>query len=109
MTRLNKNRPPMKTLKLKVLDITRYGLENQRYTVAKFNVSKKGETNIITSLGEYVIIWNFAKIKKGILDDYKIQKVNQFVIDNQFKYDKNQIVVTMPNNLRIQNQKTLFD
>ena len=109
MTRLNKNRPPMKTLKLKVLDITRYGLENQRYTVAKFNVSKKGETNIITSLGEYVIIWNFAKIKKGILDDYKIQKVNQFVIDNQFKYDKNQVVVTMPNNLRIQNQKTLFD
>lgn len=107
ITRLTKNKPSLKTLKIHVHDIEKYKIDKDKFTPAKFNISKDGETNIITSLGEYVVIWNFTKIKKGILDDYKIQKVNQFVIDNQFKYNKNQVVITMPNLLRVQNQKQI--
>jgi hypothetical protein len=32
------------------------------------------ETAIITSVGEYVIAWNFDKVKKGKLDTYQIKK-----------------------------------
>ena len=32
------------------------------------------ETAIITSVGEYVIAWDFAKVKKGKLDSYQIKK-----------------------------------
>ena len=75
------------------VNIPKYKIDKDKFTPATFNISKDGETNIITSLGEYVVIWNFTKIKKGILDDYKIQKVNQFVIDNQFKYNKNKVLI----------------
>ena len=102
---MGKEKPNPKTLKIKPIDLNKYGLDKFSFTPAKFNVNKNdGETNIITSLGDYIIIWNFTKIKKGILDDYKIRKVNQKIIENQFKFNRNQVVVTMENKLRIQNQ-----
>ncbi len=102
---MGKEKPHPKTLKIKPIDLNKYGLDKFNFTAAKFNVNKNdGETNIITSLGDYIIIWNFTKIKKGILDDYKIRKVNQKVLENQFKFNRNQFVVTMENKLRIQNQ-----
>jgi hypothetical protein len=109
VAQMGKEKPHPITLKIKPMDITKYGLLNLSFTPARFNVSKNNqETNIITSLGDYVINWNFNKIKKGIRDDYKIKRVNQFILDNQFKYDKNQVVLTMENKVRIQNQKQLF-
>ncbi len=107
---MGKEKPHPKSLKIKPIDISKYGLERLAFTPARFNVNKlTGETNIITSMGDYIIDWNFNKIKKGILDDYKIKKVNQKILENQFKFNRNQIVVTMQNKLRIQNQKQLFD
>jgi hypothetical protein len=109
LQKMGKDKPNPKTLKIKPIDINKYSLENLTFTPAKFNVNQvDGETNIITSMGEYVVIWNFTKIKKGILDDYKIKRVHQNVVGNQFKYNKNQILVTMDNKLRIQNQKKMF-
>jgi len=106
---MGKEKPHPKTLKIKPIDLTKYGLEKYNFNPARFNVSKvDGETSIITSMGDYVIIWNFNKIKKGILDDYKIKKVNQHVVENQFKFNRNQFVVTMDHKVRIQNQKKLF-
>jgi len=104
-TQMGKEKPNPRTLKIKPIDLNKYGLDKFSFTPAKFNVNKiDGETNIIASLGDYIIIWNFTKVKKGILDDYKIRKVNQKVIENQFKFNRNQVVVTMENKLRIQNQ-----
>ena len=104
--RLGKFKHGPKTLKITPFDISKYNLQSDNFTPAKFNISKnEDESNITTSIGEYIVIWNFNKIKKGILDQYKIKKVNQFVIGNTFKYNKNQVIVTMPNTLRVQNQK----
>ena len=103
---LGKSKHGPKTLKISPQDVVKYGLENDKFTPAKFNISKNDkESNITTSIGEYIVIWNFKKIQKGIVNQYKIKKVNQFVIENTYKYNKNQVIVTMPNNLRIQNQK----
>jgi hypothetical protein len=108
-TQMGKEKPHPRTLKIKPIDMTKYHLEDLQFTPARFNVNKiDGEANIITSMGDYVVIWNFAKVKKGILDDYKIKRVNQHVIENQFKFNRNQIVVTMDHKLRIQNQKMMF-
>jgi hypothetical protein len=107
---MGKEKPHPKILKIKTNDIAKYNLASLSFTPARFNVNKQdGETNIITSLGDYVINWNFNKIKKGILDDYKVKRVNQTIVDNQFKFNRNQIVLTMENKLRIQNQKMLFN
>ena len=96
-------------LQIKTTDVAKYGLNNANYTAAKFNVNKNGENNIITSLGEYIIIWNYNDIRKGKISSYKIKKVNDLVIDNDFKLGKgNKIVIAMPTKIRIQNQKKIF-
>ena len=96
-------------LQIKTTDVAKYGLNNANYTAAKFNKNKSGENNIITSLGEYIIIWNYNDIRKGKISSYKIRKVNDLVIDNDFKFGKgNKIVIAMPTKIRIQNQKNIF-
>ena len=98
-------RKPM-TLKLSPVDIVKYGLEDDCYTPAKFNISKlNNECRITSSLGQYIIVWNFDDVKKGIIDAYKIRNVNEFVLGNTTKFDKNQLIVTMPNKIRLQNEK----
>ena len=96
-------------LQIKTTDIAKYGLNSANYTAAKFNKNKNGENNIITSLGEYIIIWNYNDLRKGKISSYKIKKVNDLVIDNDFKLGKgNKIVIAMPTKIRIQNQKKIF-
>ena len=96
-------------LQIKTTDVAKYGLNNANYTAAKFNVNKNGENNIITSLGEYIIIWNYNDIRKGKIANYKIKKFNDLVIDNYFKVGKgNKIIIAMPNAIRIQKQKKIF-
>lgn len=34
----------------------------------------KEENAIVTSTGQYVVAWDFAKVKKGQLDKYEIKK-----------------------------------
>jgi hypothetical protein len=96
-------------LQIKTTDVAKYGLADANYTAAKFNVNKSGENNIITSLGEYIIVWNYNDIRKGKIANYKIKKVNDLVIDNYFKAGRgNKIIIAMPTKVRIQNQKKIF-
>lgn len=41
----------------------------------RFNQGEGKEENaIVTSTGQYVVAWDFAKVKKGQLDKYEIKK-----------------------------------
>ncbi len=96
-------------LQIKTTDVAKYKLADANYTNAKFNVNKNGENNIITSLGEYIIIWNYNDIRKGKITSYKIKKVNDLVIDNYFKAGQgDKIIIAMPTKVRIQKQKKIF-
>ncbi|MCQ2818964.1 MAG: hypothetical protein MJ252_16995 [archaeon] len=102
---IKKYAPVLKTLKIKPTDIKKYHLEDLCFTPAKFNIGEDMEQNIITSIGDYIIVWNLNKVKKNYLSSYKIKKVSQVILENQYKYNKNQVVVTMPTTLRIQDQQ----
>ena len=68
-------------------------------------MNENGLNNIITSLGEYIIVWNYNDIRKKKLN-YKIKKADDLIIDNYFKMGKgNKILVGMPTKVRIQNLK----
>ena len=96
-------------LQIETTDVAKYKLADANYTNAKFNVNKNGENNIITSLGEYIIIWNYNDIRKGKITSYKIKKVNDLVIDNYFKAGQgDKIIIAMPTKVRIQKQKKIF-
>ena len=42
---------------------------------SRFNMGEGQEENaIVTSTGQFVVAWDFAKVKKGHLDKYEIKK-----------------------------------
>ena len=96
------------TLQLKTKDIAKYELQDKAFTPARFDLNESGVNNIITSLGEYIIIWNYNDIRKGKMNNYKIKKADDLVIDNYFKVGKgNKIIIGMPTKVRMQNLKKI--
>ena len=97
-------------LHLSHIDLVKYNIINESFTPAKFNnITNSKEIMIISSLGQYMILWNFNQVKNGETNLYKIINVNEFVIGNTTKFDKNQIIIALPDKLRLQNEKLLKD
>ena len=67
------------------------------FTPARFNTGPDQETSIVTSTGQYIITWNFKKVKKGRLYDYHIKKYDDVIVAEGFKYGMGEdIIVTLP-------------
>ncbi|GJE84223.1 VID27 cytoplasmic protein [Phanerochaete sordida] len=79
------------------------------FTPARFNMGTDQEENtIVTSTGEYVVAWDFAKVKKGLLDKYEIKKYEDNVVQDNFKFgDAREIIVAMDNDVVAVNKKQL--
>ena len=93
------------TLKMSPEDVVNKNLGLDNYTPAKFDINKTtNETIITSSLGPYIIVWNFEQVKKGIVNSYQIKNVSEYVIGNTTKFDKNQLIVTMPNKVLLQDE-----
>ncbi|KAH8830526.1 VID27 cytoplasmic protein-domain-containing protein [Flagelloscypha sp. PMI_526] len=67
------------------------------FTPARFNAGEgHPEKTIVTSTGQYVIAWNFDKVKKGNLKSYEIKKFTEKVVQDNFVFgNDNQIVVAL--------------
>jgi len=79
------------------------------FTPARFNIGEGQDENaIVTSTGQFVIAWDFAKVKKGQLDKYEIKKHEDLVVQDNFRFgdDKN-IIVALQNNVLSVNKKSL--
>ena len=94
------NRNPVIYLKLRDSDIKKYNLNGIKYNNGKFNINNENENDIICSIGKLVVIWSF---NYGKYDKYQIFKMNENIISSEYKYGKNQIVITMPKNISIKN------
>ncbi|KZT74368.1 VID27 cytoplasmic protein [Daedalea quercina L-15889] len=79
------------------------------FSPARFNMGEGQEENaIVTSTGQYVIAWDFAKVKRGQLDKYEIKKYEDFVVQDNFKFgDDKEIIVALQNNVLAVNKKSL--
>ncbi|KAI0650792.1 VID27 cytoplasmic protein [Trametes meyenii] len=79
------------------------------FTPARFNMGEGKEENaIVTSTGQYVVAWDFAKVKKGQLDKYEIKKYDQHVVQDNFKFgDDKEIIVALQNDVLAINKKNL--
>ncbi|KAF7969306.1 hypothetical protein HWV62_27735 [Athelia sp. TMB] len=79
------------------------------FSPAKFNQGEgQDENSIVTSTGQFVVAWDFKKVKKGQLDKYEIKKYEDMVVQDNFKFgdDKN-IIVALQNNVIAINKKNL--
>ncbi|KII95143.1 hypothetical protein PLICRDRAFT_169822 [Plicaturopsis crispa FD-325 SS-3] len=79
------------------------------FTPARFNQGEgQTENAIITSTGQFVIAWDFAKVKRGQLDKYEIKKYEDMVVQDNFKFgDDKEIIVALQNNVLAVNKKNL--
>lgn len=76
-----------KKLQIKAQDLSKYKIRSLDFTKARFNnfnTSNGEETGIVTSTGDYLVTWNFKKVKRGQLSSYSIKKLNDKLVDNQF-------------------------
>ncbi|RDB22472.1 Vacuolar import and degradation protein 27 [Hypsizygus marmoreus] len=82
---------------------------NVSFTPAKFNQGEGQEENaIVTSTGQYVVAWDFKKVKKGLLDKYEIKKYEDHVVQDNFRFgDDKEIIVALQNNVLAINKKNL--
>ncbi|KAG8865237.1 hypothetical protein FRB96_000127 [Tulasnella sp. 330] len=102
------SRPTPKRLQLKPEHVMYMGSEPS-FTPARFNTGPDvNETSIITSSGQYIVAWDFLKVKKGILDKYEIRKYEDAVVQDDFRFANDQdIVVALKNNVLMANKKEL--
>ena len=84
--RMGKEKPRPMKLQIKATDIAKHQLGRLDFKPAKFNnFSANGEeTSIVTSTGNYLITWNFKRVKRGTLNEYLIKQLETCPVDNQF-------------------------
>jgi len=84
---------------------------NASFTYATFNNgSSVGiEEAIVTGIGEYIVLWDFRKVKKGKLNRYSIKKAENNIVLNQFRFNQSgEVLVTMPQTLKIEKRLRTF-
>jgi hypothetical protein len=63
----------------------------------RFNVGEGQEENaIVTSTGQYVVAWDFEKVKKGQMDKYEIKKYEDHVVQDNFRFGDDKQIVSPP-------------
>lgn len=63
--------------------------------ILRFNTGEGAQENaIVTSTGEFVVAWDFAKVKKGLLDKYEIKKYEDHVVQDNFKFGDDKEIVS---------------
>ncbi|KAI3612188.1 vacuolar import and degradation protein [Moniliophthora roreri] len=79
------------------------------FTPARFNQGEgQEEKAIVTSTGQFVIAWDFAKVKKGVLDKYEIKKYEDAVVQDNWKMNSDsEIIVALKNNVLAIDKKNL--
>ncbi|KAJ6485112.1 VID27 cytoplasmic protein-domain-containing protein [Mycena vitilis] len=79
------------------------------FSPARFNQSETDAENaIVTSTGQFVIAWDFNKVKKGLLDRYEIKKYEDLVVQDNFRFgDDKEIIVALANNVVAVNKQQL--
>ena len=106
---LGKLKPEPIKLTLRPQDITKYQLrfDQSCFTPARFNNGDQiVEDSIVTSIGDLLVTWNFAKVKHGTLSAYKIKRMPSQAIEGQFRYNNEEkVLVTLPKQVEIETRR----
>jgi len=97
---IGKNKVAPRRLHLKPKDMRALG--DIDFTPAKFDLGDDSEKSIVTSTGPFVITWNFLKAKQNKLDYYRIVRLPDVVVADQFRFgDADSVVVAMPDDVTL--------
>lgn len=104
-------KPAPKKLTLKLAHRHVHGIEEVKFSPARFNTGENiDEKWIVSSTGNFIITWNFNSIKRGRLHDYKLKRVDQQVVGDQFLFGKeDDVVVALENDVYAQKRGKASD
>ena len=93
-----------KKLSISPEDMIKYDMTEIRFTGAVFSTGEHSRENfIITSSGNFLVIFNFSSIKRNSLFDYKIKQFKEKILSCEFKYGtESSAVLTMPSQIILQ-------
>ncbi|KXS18694.1 VID27-domain-containing protein [Gonapodya prolifera JEL478] len=100
---MGQSKPVPRRLQLKPEHVAYMG-GTVNFTPARFDTGEGSERMIVTSTGEFVVSWNFRKVKAGGkgTDEYVIKKYCKVVVSDNFRYNMpRDIVVATPDNVTL--------
>ncbi|GAA5979440.1 hypothetical protein JCM10908_002924 [Rhodotorula pacifica] len=86
------------------------GGEGVSFTPAKFNAGLSGEPEraIVTSTGPFIVAWNFRQVKSGNVHNYTLRRFSEEIVADNFKFGGDrEIIVTLPENVFVEEKKKL--
>jgi len=107
-----KQRKPIR-LMLDLVDIKRFSLSifrvkrvgKETFKSARFNTGSPigCEELIVASIGSYLFLWDFTKIKRNEKTNYVVKKEEEYIVDTQFRFNMmNELIVLTSEALRIE-------
>ncbi|KAI9292857.1 VID27-domain-containing protein [Neoconidiobolus thromboides FSU 785] len=98
-------KPALKRLQLKPEHVAQIS-QDINFTPAKFNAGQDIlEKYIVTSTGNYVVLWNFRQVKIGKTFAYSLKQYEESIVGDNFRFNQDRtIVVAMPNDLTMASQ-----
>lgn len=104
---MGKLKPTPKKLSIRPQDRVKFDILDINFTPARFNNGDNiNETSVVSSTGDFLLTWNFNYVKRGILNKYKIKKLPQYAVDNQFQYNHDEkVLVTLPKAIAVETRK----
>lgn len=105
---MGKEKPTPIKLAIDGRDIVKYQIKNVNFSPARFNNGDSvKENSIVTSTGDYLVTWNFEKVKRGILKSYIIKKMHSLAVEGQFQFNNEEkVLVTLPKEVTFETRKT---
>lgn len=103
------SKPTPRRLMLKPGDAARIlnesGQKNLDFTAARFNINEgeKLETSIVTSTGNYVVIFNINNVLKNREPKYRVRKFSNHVISSDFQFSSNNVILATTNDVAVAN------
>jgi len=104
---MGKEKPKPIKLSLRPQDMSKYGITQVQFTPAKFNNGEKAnERVIVVGTGDWVVVWDFKRVIRGHLNDYKLKRLGENIVSNEFKFNNDEdLLITTMQQLQIQRTK----
>lgn len=101
--RMGQEKPIPLKLMITPEDMLTYGINEVNFTPAFFNTGTIANTQemwIATSTGQFVITWNFLRVKQGQKTAYQIAKTQETVVMDRFRHNyANDLLVAQTNDV----------
>ncbi|ELA41987.1 uncharacterized protein VICG_01004 [Vittaforma corneae ATCC 50505] len=93
---IGKNKPTPKRLQLKPQHLSLIK-DEVSFIPAKFD---QDDTMIVTSTGRFVVKWRVKDVKAGNLYDYSLKALYDVIVDENFVFKGEDIIVALPNDVK---------